>query len=149
MLESIQKLAPWASGLPLFPKIAITIVVLLLGFTFLYLVWVPARQVAIYNQPEVKQAYERMSRVLSRLARLPDGTVTVDGNPVEDRLSEYYIHYISLSEYLKEHPGNIEGAYEAVWEHGGGSRVFTNDTEAFETVVAGFFHEWEMARGVR
>ena len=104
MLETIQKLAPWASGLPLFPKVAITIVILLLGFVFLYLVWVP-----VYHHPEVKQAYERMSRVLSRLERLPNGTVTVDGKPVKDRLSEYYNHYVTISEYLEGHPEDIKG----------------------------------------
>ena len=70
MLESIQKLAPWVSGLPTVPKLAVTAIWLLLSFLFLYLVWVPTRK-DVEKSAEVQQAYDRMVRVLRRITRLP------------------------------------------------------------------------------
>jgi hypothetical protein len=50
MLESIQQLAPWASGLRLISKITITAIVLFSAAHFCTDEWVPARQVAVYER---------------------------------------------------------------------------------------------------
>jgi hypothetical protein len=94
----------------------------------------------------VRQAYERMERVLSRLKRQPDGQVLVDGNPIERQLADYYYsHYLAIAEFLSKHPGDIREAYEEILAHGGAGRMFTNDTQAFEAVVLGFFKEYSSA----
>ncbi len=51
MLESIQQLAPWASGLPLIPEITITAIVLFSAAHFCTNKWMPARQVGVYERP--------------------------------------------------------------------------------------------------
>jgi hypothetical protein len=142
MLESIQKLAPWLSTLPPVPKIAMTVVVLLICFVLLYVVWVPPPTKNPANETSVKDAYARMQRVLSRLDSSGDH-VTVDGDPVAPRLQDYYKPYLAISKYVSANPGNIRGAYDKVWEHGGEGRVFTSDTEAFEAVVSRFIREWD------
>lgn len=143
MLESIQKLLPWVTGLPTAPKIAVTAIWLLLSFVFLYTVWVPVAKIVADQRPAVRQAYERMERVLSRLKREPDGQILVDGNPIERKLADYYYpNYIAIAEFLSKHPGDIKGAYEEIWAHGGAGRVYTSDTQAFEAVVSGFFQEY-------
>jgi hypothetical protein len=63
MLESIQKLANWMSGLALVPKIATTVILLLIGFVVMYLVWVPAQKTSPADEPAVKEAYNRMLKV--------------------------------------------------------------------------------------
>lgn len=57
----------------------------------------------------------------SRVGRLSDETITIDGNPVEKKLTGYYVHYAAIADYLKTNPDNISGAYEAIWENGGGN----------------------------
>jgi hypothetical protein len=149
MLESIQKLVPWVSGLPTVPKLAITAVVLLLTFVFLYLVWAPPRVVTPGEMPAVREAYERMRRVLSRLGTSETGRITVDGSPIEEGLEKYYSPFVAISEYVSGHPQDIRGAYEKIWEHGGAGRVMINDTEAFETVVSAFFAEYDRVTKAR
>ncbi len=150
MLEAIQKLVPWVSGLPIVPKLAISAVVVLLLSVFLYLVWVPPREVVPAEQPAVREAYERMRRVLSRLGTSETDRTTVDGSPIEERLvEEYYKHFIAVSEYISTHPDDIRGAYEKIWDHGGAGRVMINDTEAFETVVSAFFEEYDRTAKAR
>lgn len=97
------------------------------------------------EMPPVTQAYERMTRVLSRLDQSFQGEVTVDGIPVEQRLSDYYREYLAIAKFVSEHPGDIVGAYEYIWEHGGQGRTFIDDTQAFETVVSAFFISYEAA----
>ncbi|MCM2284173.1 MAG: hypothetical protein NDI81_05300 [Desulfobacula sp.] len=145
MLESIQKLLPWVTGLPIAPKIAVTIIWLLLSFVFLYMVWVPVAKVAIDQRPAVRQAYDRMERVLSQIKLQPDGQIVVNGNAVEHRLAGYYRDYIAIAEFVSKHPGDIKGAYEEIWAHGGAGRVFIDDTQAFEAVVSGFFQQYTVA----
>lgn len=149
MLDAVQKLVPWATDLPLVPKIAITVIFLLIVFIFLYLVWVPGPKTSVADQPSVKKAYGRMVRVLARIQSRSDGQVVVDGNAIEPLHKDYYVQYLKIAEYIRANPGDIEGAYESVWENGGSGRVYTSDTQAFEAVVSGFFHEWELARGAR
>jgi len=146
MLEAIQKLVPWVTGLPIAPKVAVTAIWLLLSFVFLYMVWVPVAKVPVDQRPAVRQAYERMERVLSRLKRQPDGQTLVDGNPIERQLADhYYPHYVAIADFVSKHPGDIKGAYEEIWAHGGAGRVYTSDTQAFEAVVSGFFKDYTAA----
>jgi hypothetical protein len=84
-LESLQKLVPWLSGLPLTPKILITAIVVLANFLFLTLIWTPP------PKPQPKRTYEE------------------------------------------------------IWAHGGASRTYTDDTQAFEALVSGFFRTYEEA----
>jgi len=67
----------------------------------------------------------------------------VDGIPVAERLSDCYREYLAVAEFVSQHPGDIAGAYEKIWEHGGQGRSFINDTQAFETVVKAFFISYE------
>ena len=68
-----------------------------------------------------------------------EGSIFVGGVPVPEKLKEYYIHYASIAQYIKLHTDDMKGVYEKIWDHGGASRVFINDTETFETVVSHFF----------
>jgi hypothetical protein len=146
MLESIQKLASWISNLPPVPKITMTVVVVLTCFVLLYVVWVPPPTKNPANETSVKDAYARMQRVLARLDGSGDH-ITVDGVPIEPRLNHYYKTYLIIATYVSANPGNIKGAYEKIWEHGGQSRTFIDDTGAFEAVVSAFIREWdEVAR---
>jgi hypothetical protein len=150
LLETIQKLVPWVADLPTAPKVAVTAIWLLLSFVFMYAVWVPVGKVRPEQTPAVREAYERMERVLSRLRRQPDGQVLVDGKTVDPRLADaYYLHYLAIAEYVSIHRGDLKGAYEEIWSHGGAGRVFTNDTQAFEAVVSGFFEEYSSASNGR
>ena len=149
MLETIQKLLPWASGLPIVPKVVLTAVWVLLSFLLLYLVWVPAPQQQVENMPGVQQSYDRMVRQLIRIKRLPSGQVLVDGQPVETRLVDYYSKYAAIADYVAHHPRDIKGAYEEVWAQGGGSRVIINETETFEAVVSGFFDEYSFTKAAK
>jgi hypothetical protein len=144
-LETIQKLAPWASSLPFAPKLAISAVVILIAFVFLYLLWAPKPNILPQESPVVVKAYDRMKRVLSRIGYTENGMPTVDGKPIEERLIEYYSPYLAISEYINQNPGDIKGTYEKIWEHGGQGRVMINDTEAFETVARAFFLSFEQA----
>ena len=83
-----------------------------------------------------------MQRVLAILDGSGDH-ITVDGVPIEPRLKDYYKTYLIIEKYVSANPGNIKGAYEKIWEHGGQSRTFINDTEAFEAVVSAFIQEWD------
>ncbi len=145
MLEAIQKLIPWASDLPLIPKLSVSAVIILLAFVFLYIIWAPKPVILPQENPTVIQAYERMKRVLTKLGQTSDGTITVDGNPIEERLSDYYTNYLAIADFIANNPNDIIGAYEKVWENGGEGRVFINDTEVFETVVSAFFRSFENA----
>jgi hypothetical protein len=144
MLESVQKLIPWISNLPPIPKITMTIVVVLICFVLLYVVWVPPPSKNPADETRVRDAYARMQRVISRLDGSSDH-ITVDGIPIEPRLNDYYKSYLAIAKYISANPGNIKGAFDKIWEHGGPVRVIISDTEAFEAVVVGFFREWEDA----
>ena len=86
-----------------------------------------------------------MRRVFNRLKHSPNGGITVDGQPVEARLTEYYQNYVAIADFLAAHPNDIKGAYEEVWDHGGEGRVYIDDTQAFEAVVRAFFMEYKTA----
>jgi len=147
MFESVQKLAPWVSALPVMPKIAITMAWFLVSFVFFYVVWVPVKKVEVYDRPVVKAAYERMVRVLKRITADSAGDVLVDGRVVQFR--DEYSKFAKIAEFVSSNPGDIQGAYEKVWENGGLNRSFTSDTEAFEAVVSGFaivYYEASRAR---
>jgi hypothetical protein len=101
------------------------------------------------DNAEVKTAYERMTRVLGELAVSPDGAILVGGAPIETRLSDYYRPYVRIERYIKDNPGNINGAYEVIWDNGGEGRVHIGDTQNFETVVRAFFVEYSRAKNKR
>ena len=149
MFESIQKLLPWLTGLPVVPKVVVTAIWLLLSFLFLYLVWVPTPQHQVESTAGVQQAYERMVRTLLRIKLLPSGQVLVDGQAIEPRIAEYYSKYAAIGDYVAHHPGDVKGAYEEIWAQGGESRTFINDTEAFEAVVAAFFQQYRRMSDAR
>jgi len=86
-----------------------------------------------------------MVRVLRRID-VSKNRISVDGVLVPKNLEEYYKHYLAISNYLKQHPGDITGAANTVWEHGGMSRTFIDDTQEFETVVSNFLQAFENAK---
>jgi hypothetical protein len=144
MFENLQKLIPWVSNLPVIPKVAVTIVVMLTCFVLLYLVWAPPAGQNPADNKNVQDAYARMQRVLSKINNI-GGQITVDGTPIELRLEDYYKPYLAIAQYVSSNPKNMKGAYEAIWEHGGQGRVYISDTQPFEAVVSAFFREWETA----
>jgi hypothetical protein len=149
LVETLQKLLPWVTGLPTVPKVIVSIIAIALTALFLVLVWAP--QTASESakdptrSPRVIQAYTRMERVLAPLAIRQDGTVVVDGDPVDKRLEEYYLPYAHIAMYIRGHPNDIKGAYEEVWNNGGEGRVYTDDTQTYEAVVSHFFRTYQQA----
>lgn len=144
MLETLQKFIPWVSNLPVIPKVAVTIVVMLICFVLLYLVWAPPTGKNPADNSNVRDAYARMQRVLSRI-NIIGGQITVDGAPIELRLQGYYRPYLAIAQHVSSNPNNMKVAYEVIWEHGGQGRVIISDTQPFESVVSAFFREWESA----
>ena len=96
--------------------------------------------------PLVIESYERLVSVLSALSQDDHGTFLVGSTAVPDGLKDYYTDYLAIAEFLKANSGDISGAYEFVWQHGGDSRTFINDTDRFETVVSAFFREYDTAK---
>ena len=134
------------SGLPFLPKVALSVVILLLTFVFLYLVWTPPLSKAAKDSGNVIEAYNRMQRVLARLGQTKEGRPTIDGVAVEkDWLAKDLENYLAVAEFVKANPGHFKGAYEVIWDHGGESRAFTDDTDAFETIVSAFFYAYQEA----
>lgn len=146
-LESLQKLVPWLAGLSTGPKIVVSTIAVAMTTLFLMLIWSPRIDSAPDQDPAVREAYSRMQRVLARITQGPDGRILVDGNPVQKRLEEYYRPFLSIANYVRAHPGDYKGAYEEIWNTGGESRTFINDTQAFEAVVSGYFKRYENAKG--
>jgi hypothetical protein len=100
------------------------------------------------SMPAVIRAYDRMRRVLARLSRSPGaagGDIAVDGIPLEENLISSYKEYLAVAEFVAEHPGDVAGAYESVWEHGGESRPYITEAQPFETVIGAFFRAYETA----
>jgi hypothetical protein len=148
MFDALKKLIPWLSGLPVSFKLIVSLIILLIVVFLLLIIWLPQMKddkTPDKNQ-EVRDSYNRMERTLSRLTISKKGRKLVDGEPLDDKLIQYYENYFELSSYLKEHPNDIKGAYEKVWELGGGSRVFISETNNFESVVSAFFHTYEDAK---
>lgn len=144
MFESVQKIIPWMSDLPTLPKLAVTAIVVLLACIVLYLVWVPLPVRNPTTDPNVKEAYARMQRVLSRIGGTSED-ITVDGTAVFPIHNHYYKSYWAIAQFIASHPGEIKGAYDTVWENGGRSRTFTTETQSFEAVVSAFMKEWDEA----
>jgi hypothetical protein len=149
LVETLQKLMPWVTGLPTGPKVLVSIIAVVLTALFLVLIWTPERATDTTKDParnpRVIQAYTRMERVLSPLAIRQDGTVVVHGDPVSNRLQQYYIPYARIAMYIRGHPNDIKGAYEEVWNNGGESRIFIDDTQTYEAVVSNFFRTYQEA----
>jgi hypothetical protein len=149
MIDTLKKLLPWLSELPIPTKVVVSLIILLLAIFLLLVIWLPAAKGNESNadkNEEVINSYERMQRVLSRLTISKRGLRLVDGEPIDDKLIEYYEDYFNLQSYIKEHPKDIKGAYEKIWELGGESRTFINHTNAFEAVVSSFFRTYEEAK---
>ena len=145
-LDTVRDVGSWAQALPTAPKVIISAVVVLLCGFILIILWTAPDESAPENQPKVKAAYERMERILSRLAIAPDGSLLNDGAQVEPTRKAYYTHYLNIASYLKANPGNVAGAYEMIWDNGGESRSFIDDTQSFESVVSAFFREYAEAK---
>jgi len=140
MLDTIRDVGSWAQGLPSIPKIVISIMVILVCAFTLLLLWTPPQKITPSDDPAVKAAYERMKRVLSGLSVSADGSILVEGAPVDQKLSAYYKPYAMIEEYIRKNPGNIDGVYEIIWDNGGyDGRTIINDTDKFETLVRNFF----------
>jgi hypothetical protein len=105
----------------------------------------PTKQSSPAESPRVKVAYGRMTRVLNELTVAPNGTILVSGTPVQRRLFKYYRPYTNIEQYVRANPNNIKGVYEVIWDNGGGSRTFIDDTQKFETVVSAFFEAYSAA----
>jgi hypothetical protein len=145
-IKSLQESIPWVQGLPLVPKIIISLIVVAIASLFLLLVWFPAPSRAAAKDPSVLQAYSRMTRVLARLTTNANGEILVDGKLISPTLTEDYAPHAAIAKYIRDHPGDVEGAAEEIWNHGGQSRVFINDTQAFEAVVSAFIKDYETAK---
>jgi hypothetical protein len=88
-----------------------------------------------------------MERVLLRLKRQRNGQISVDGQTVECRLVPLYTDYLDIEDYVSAHPGDVKGAYEEIWTHGGESRSFTDDTGDSESAVSTLFAAYQDATG--
>jgi hypothetical protein len=105
--------------------------------------WTPPRPPA--SAPRVIEAYRRMSALLASLEHYNSNT-TPAGEPWTPKLMVYFKPYFEIASYLREHPGDIDGAYEVIWQNGGPSRTFIDDTQDYEAVVIGFFQEYKEAK---
>lgn len=140
VVDEVQKLLPWAQGLPLFAKITLTLIVLFAAFLFISLVWVTPAKPNITTDPQVVTAYNRMVKVLNRLQENEHG-IFVDGRLIPKIQEDSWQPYLVIQAAVHANPGDINAAYEAVMENGGESRVFTDSTQSFETVVSNFARE--------
>jgi hypothetical protein len=136
-LEELQKIVPWVQTLPIYAKIIISLIMVLIIGLFLTLVWIPPVKTSVENNPLIVESYNRMHRVLNRLDR-ESGVITVNGKPVPKNLQQYYEPYLNISEYIHQHPGDIKGTNEEVWNNGGLNRSFIDDTQSFEAVTSNF-----------
>lgn len=139
--SAIQKVLPWASSLPLIPKIGVTAIIVFIAFTLVSAIW--ARQPDQTKDPEVLQSYNLMVKALGELNQRSDGKVVYEGNAVEPKLVPYFVPYLNIGKYVHAHPGDIPGAFETVAMNGGPDRIYINDTERLEYVVDRFFRAYE------
>jgi hypothetical protein len=144
-LESLRKMVPWLQSLPILAKLLVSLIGALFLALLLSLMWMPPPILDPSKNPIVLESYSRMVRLLSKIA-VSGHHVSVDGVPVPKKLEGYYKPYAAISIYLKQHPGDIGGAANTVWEHGGVNRTFIDDTQEFETVVSDFVQEFERAK---
>ena len=144
-LDSLRKTLPWLQSLPVFAKVIVSLIAVLFVALLLSLMWIPPAVPDPSKNPVVLESYSRMVRVLRRID-VSKNRISVDGVLVPKNLEEYYKHYLAISNYLKQHPGDITGAANTVWEHGGMSRTFIDDTQEFETVVSNFLQAFENAK---
>ncbi len=149
LVDTLQKLVPWVTGLPTGPKVLVSVIAIALTALFLVLVWTPETAGEATKDPaqspRVIQAYTRLERVLAPLGLRQDGTVVVEGDPVSQRLQEYNLPFARIAMYVRGHPNDIEGAYEEVWNNGGEGRSFIDDTQTYEAVVSNFFRTYQEA----
>jgi hypothetical protein len=145
LIDGLQKLAPWASKLPLIPKIALSAITVCLNVLFVGLIWTPPRDSTPESDQSVMEAYLRMQKILGGLYKT-DGKITFEGRPVSPQLESYYRPYVEIATFIREHPNDIKGAYEEIWKYGGEGRTIIDDTTAFEAVVSRFFREFETAK---
>lgn len=136
-LEELQKILPWAQTLPVFAKIIVSFIMVLIVGLFLILVWTPPVKTNVENNPLVVESYNRMQRVLNRLDRKGD-VIIVDGKPVSKNLQQYYEPYLNISRYIRQNPGDIKGTNEEVWNYGGLNRSYIDKTQSFEAVTSHF-----------
>lgn len=125
-------------------KYLITGLILLISLTIIF-VWNFNQSNPTENElpQSVSKSYVRMITSLSELNVNDNGDIYVNENLVPERLKDYYTDYVAIGDYIKNNPNNLSGAYEFIWNHGGGSRAFINDTDRFETVVSAFFYEYK------
>ena len=146
-VETLQRLVPLLSGLPLIPTLVISVIGVLITLLFLLLIWTtPPRVTRPSKNPSVIEAYKRMERVFISLEILEDGTITMNGAPVPEDLTNYYVNYAAIAKCMHDNPGDIDGRYEKVWEHGGEGRVYTGNTQPLEAVVSSFFRAYTDAK---
>lgn len=136
MLDALKEIASWGGQLALLPKLALSFLIINLCFFALVLLWYsPSKKMPWENQVVIS-AYERMARVLDDL---PQGVPSPRGR--------YYEPYLVIADFIDKNPGDVKGAYEVIWENGGRSRTFINETNRFETVVSGFFRAYQVTEG--
>jgi hypothetical protein len=143
MFDEVQKLVPWAQQLPLIAKVTLTAIIVFAAFLIISLVWATPKKVDAFANSDVQVAYNRMLKVLSRLQKNDKG-VFVDGREIPKAQEEYWSPYLSIQAVVHDKPGDLGAAYESVMENGGDSRIFTSDTQSFETVVSGFARQVEV-----
>jgi hypothetical protein len=69
-----------------------------------------------------------------------------NGEPWIPKTRYYFAPYMAIAEYLRDHPGDIEGAYYQIARNGGQSRTFIDDTQKYEAVVSDFFRKYDTAK---
>jgi hypothetical protein len=152
VFDKITGAIEWAQGLPNVPKGVISGVVILIAVFVVALLWTkPASKAEDpAKASSVVDAYGRMVRILDRLSISPDGNILQDGSPVrfsyiDTEKSILLKDHAEIVRYIKYHPNDIKGDHEEIWNNGGESRVFTDDTNTFENVVSSFFREYSEA----
>jgi hypothetical protein len=146
MFDKIASIIEWLQNLPNIPKGIISVVVVLIAAFVAVFLWSKPRPREAAKNPSVVESYDRVVRILTRLSIAADGRILVDSSPVlVPKLQHYYAPYIKIREYIDQHPGDIKGVYEAIWDNGRQGRVFIDETSTFESAVSSFFLEYDEA----
>lgn len=82
ILESLKDFVPLISQLPLLPKVAISIVVLLLTFIFLYLVWAPREQAPVSEMGRVASELRHRLKLARERILTPDPLATPNASRI-------------------------------------------------------------------
>jgi hypothetical protein len=103
IIDALQKLLPWAAGLPLAPKIMISIIVLSFATLILLLIWTPSEQQTTSDRTEsnkdiFKQATSSADKPDDSKPNYLNITISPKDKPnIESKIESLYTHAKALS----------------------------------------------------